>query len=212
MASCKRLRTDAVICEGNVQEVGEVTIPLPTGVTIDPLTGQLNVKPVPSVVGNPVLNDAIITGKIINYGWAHVLLTITGIPTPVSAHYTIPLQGELSCPDVLPTDAVTHAATLLGTLVYGVPTVDPLTGMPVGGNLYRVEIKLKIKLPPNGPGGKLDSSYSSDTTGSANGIRTRVSALRVPRGVLQLTSTMVKSLHLCGFAGLEMSVKCRFGS
>ncbi|MEW6448683.1 MAG: hypothetical protein AB1426_11480 [Bacillota bacterium] len=69
MSSCKRLKTDVVICEGDVQEVGEVTIPLPTGVTVDPLTGQLNVKPTLSVVGNPVLNDAILTGKVVDYGW-----------------------------------------------------------------------------------------------------------------------------------------------
>lgn len=133
MASCKRLKTDVVICEGDVQEVGEVTIPLPTGVTVDPLTGQLNVKPTLSVVGDPVLNDAILTGKVIDYGWAHVLLTITGIPIPVSAHYTIPLQGYLDCPDILPTDVVTHTAMLLGTVVYEVPTLDPVTGTPVGG-------------------------------------------------------------------------------
>ncbi|WP_281277470.1 hypothetical protein [Thermodesulfitimonas autotrophica] len=40
-----------------------------------------------------MLSDAILTGKVVDYGWAYVLLTITGIPTPVSAHYTIPLQG-----------------------------------------------------------------------------------------------------------------------
>ncbi|MEW6448682.1 MAG: hypothetical protein AB1426_11475 [Bacillota bacterium] len=63
-------------------------------------------------------------------------MTITGILTPVSAHYTIPIQGHLACPDILPTDVVTHTATLLGTVVYGVPTLDPVTGTPVGGNLY----------------------------------------------------------------------------
>ncbi|WP_334111176.1 hypothetical protein [Thermodesulfitimonas autotrophica] len=40
MGSCKRLKTNVVICEGDIQEVDEVTIPLPTGVTIDPLTGR----------------------------------------------------------------------------------------------------------------------------------------------------------------------------
>ncbi|NLU50686.1 MAG: hypothetical protein GXX09_09840 [Syntrophomonadaceae bacterium] len=136
MPDCQRLKTLVVLCEQSIQEVGEVTIPLPAGVTLDPITGQLNVKPTLTVMGDPILNDAVLNGEIINYGWVHAVLSITGIAVPISAHYAIPLQGHISCPDAVAGDHVQHFPTLLGTLVYGTPTLDPVTGAPTGGNLH----------------------------------------------------------------------------
>lgn len=136
MADCQRLKTLVVLCEQTVQEVGEVIIPLPAGVTIDPLTGTLNVQPTLTVMGDPILNSTVLPDKVVDYGWVHTLLSITGIPVPVSAHYAIPLQAHIECPGVLPGDHVQKFPTLEGSLVYGTVTLDPVTGTPTGGNLH----------------------------------------------------------------------------
>ncbi|WP_422444631.1 hypothetical protein [Thermoanaerobacterium sp. DL9XJH110] len=142
---CQKLKTLVVVCEQNVQEIGEIRITAPPGVILDPITGLLNVKPTLTVVDNPVLNDATLDGKVINYGWVKVLLTITGIAVPVSSYYAIPLQGHISCPDIQPGDHVQHFPKLEGTLVYALPSVDPVTGSLSTGVLsLKVAYDVKI--------------------------------------------------------------------
>jgi len=118
------LKTLVVICKTNVQGFGDITIPLPAGVTIDPITGQLSVPVTLEPAGNPILiNNTVLPDKVINNGAIPVNVLIAGIP--VVQNVSIPWQDVIDCPGARPGDEVQkHDFRVVGytvTAVLGVP-------------------------------------------------------------------------------------------
>ena len=136
------IKTLAVVSDVTVQKVAELTIPAPTGVTVDPTTGALSLAVTATVTGAPVLNATVLPDKIVNYGFVPASITVAGTPTPISLF--LPIQRETDVVGALPGDDVEEFATLEGTVVYGYP-VAAIDALPAGNNLvikavFRVRI------------------------------------------------------------------------
>ena len=97
----QRIKVPVVVCQEEVQEVGDLEIPAPVGVTFDPVTGLLEQIVTLVATGLPVLTTTtVLPGKIVNQGFVPVSLFVNGVETVTGL--TIPFQGEIECPGVVP--------------------------------------------------------------------------------------------------------------
>ena len=126
------LKTLVVICKQSVQGFGDVTIPLPVGVTINPITGALSVPVTITPAGNPILlNNTVIPDKVINSGSIPVNVLVAGIP--VVQNVSIPWQDVIDCPGVRPGDEIQkHDFIVVGY------TITPVLGTPGGLTLKAI--------------------------------------------------------------------------
>jgi len=101
----EEIKVPQVICRQKVQEFGDLQIPAPYGVTMDPCTGKLKQKIVLEPKGEPQIRVVqIIPDKIIVIGVVPVLLLVDG--KLVIQKLEVPFQGILKCPGALPGDLV----------------------------------------------------------------------------------------------------------
>lgn len=132
--ACVNIRATEIIADIYVQKVAEATVTAPTGLSVDPKTGALNLVPALTLVGPPVLGATALPDKIVNYGYVPATLTVP-LPTPVVIHTILQMQESTEVSGVLPGDTVEEYPVLEGLAVYGVPVVDPVTGTQTGTNI-----------------------------------------------------------------------------
>jgi len=132
--ACVNIRATEVIADLHVQKVAEATVAAPTGLSVDPKTGVLNLVPTLTLAGPPVLGATALQDKIVNYGYVPATLTIP-LPTPVVIHTILQMQENTEVKGVLPGDTVEEYPVLEGLAVYGVPVVDPVTGTQTATNI-----------------------------------------------------------------------------
>lgn len=125
--SCVTIRTTEVIADLHVQKVAETTVAAPTGLSVNPTTGALNLTPTFTPASDPVLNAAVLADKVVNYGFVLGTLTVP-LPVPVSMHLALQIQAVTDVPGALPGDTTEEYPELEGTVIYGVPVIDPATG------------------------------------------------------------------------------------
>ena len=126
------LKTNVVICRQSVQGFGDITIPLPVGVTIDPVTGEFNVPVTIAPAGTPILiNNTVIPDKVINNGAIPVNVLVSGVS--VVQNVMIPWQDVIDCPGVRPGDEVQKHDFLVTGLI-----VTAVLGTPGGLQLKAV--------------------------------------------------------------------------
>lgn len=140
--ACETIKTLSVISDVTVQKVAELTIPAPTGVTVDPTTGALSLAVTATVTGPPVLNATVLPNKVVNFGFVPASITIAGVPTPVALF--LPIQHETDVAGAQPGDEVEEFSTLEGTVVYGFP-VAAIGTLPAGNNLV-VKAVFKVRI------------------------------------------------------------------
>ena len=77
----QKIKTQKVLCQDcNVQEFGDIIIPAPAGVVIDPLTGTLNANVTLRLNGTPQLrNVTVLPGKVVNQGIVPAVLLVNGV-------------------------------------------------------------------------------------------------------------------------------------
>lgn len=131
---CVTIRTTEVIADLVVQKVAETTVVAPTGLSVNPATGLLNLTPTLTLSGPPVLNATCLTDKIVNYGFALGTLVVP-LPVPVTTYVALGIQSQTDVPGVQPGDTVEEYPTLEGTVIYGIPIIDPATGTQTGTTL-----------------------------------------------------------------------------
>ena len=134
----QRVKAAKVICQQcGVQEFGEVTIPAPAGVTLDPVTGELSVPVTLEQAGPPqVRTVTILPGKVIDQGVVPVNVLVNNLV--VIQGLEIPFEGIVECPGVLAGDIVQkHDFQVLGF------SITPVQGLPVGG-IAPLNLVLKV--------------------------------------------------------------------
>ena len=129
--ACVTIRTTEVIADLNVQKVAETTVAAPTGLTVNPTTGTLNLTPTFSPASDPVLNATVLADKVVNYGFVLGTLVVP-LPVPVSIYLALQIQAVTDVPGALPGDTTEEYPELEGVVIYGVPTIDPVTGTQTG--------------------------------------------------------------------------------
>ena len=119
------IKTLKVLCKQCVQEIGEVTVPAPTGVTLDVNTGQLNVTVTLELVGPPqIRNITVLPGKVVNEGVVPIRLLVNG--RVIFQLLEIPFQGIVECPGAEPGDNVQkHDIQVEGLIVSPVRLLAP---------------------------------------------------------------------------------------
>ncbi len=128
---CVTIRTTEVIADLHVQKHAIGTVTAPTGLSVDPGTGMLNLTPTLTLPGAPVLNATVLTDKIVNYGFVLGTLDVP-LPVPTSIRVALSIQAVTDVPGTLPGDTVEEYPTLEGVVIYGVPTIDPVAGTQTG--------------------------------------------------------------------------------
>lgn len=138
----QRLKVQKVICTERVQEFGDVTIPAPVGVTLDPLTGQLSANVTLTPVGIPQIRTVtVLLDKVINQGIVTASLSVNNVVVIPSIE--IPFQGIIDCPGAKPGDLVQkHDVQIEG---FSVSPVQLLVGgLPVLNLVLKVVIDLCV--------------------------------------------------------------------
>lgn len=101
----QKVKVPKVICTKHVQEIGDLIIPAPSGITLDVNTGLLNVIVSLELARTPQLrNVSLLSGKVINQGVVPVRLLVDN--KVVIKLLEIPFQGIVECPGVAPGDFV----------------------------------------------------------------------------------------------------------
>lgn len=101
----EQIKVPTVLCRHQVQEIGDITIPAPPGVTIDEKTGMLQQDVRIELAGAPSIRTlTILPGKVINMGVVPVRLIVED---RVVIHLIeIPFQNVVECPGAEPGDLV----------------------------------------------------------------------------------------------------------
>ncbi|ABZ82650.1 hypothetical protein HM1_0025 [Heliomicrobium modesticaldum Ice1] len=101
----QRIKVPKVICQKFVQEIGDLMVPAPAGVTLDVQTGKLNQMVRLEWVGPPQLRAVtVLPNKVINQGVVPVRLLVDNIVAIQLLE--IPFQGVIDCPGASPGDIV----------------------------------------------------------------------------------------------------------
>lgn len=136
----EQIKTLGVLCRQIVQEIGEVVIPAPSGVTMDDRTGQLQQEVLVELAGSPSLRTVtILPGKVINMGVVPVRLLVDGrVVIPL---LEIPFQNVVDCAGAEPGDVVQkHDVQVEGF------SVSPLRLLEPGQACLRLHLVLKVVL------------------------------------------------------------------
>ena len=135
----QRVKVPLVVCQQHVQEFGDITIPAPPGLILDPLTGQLNAAVTLSLAGTPVLRTVtVLPDKVINQGVVPVSLSVDGVVAiPL---IEIPFQAVMDCPGARPGDIVQkHDFQIEGF------SISPVQGSVAGVPTLNLVLKVVVE-------------------------------------------------------------------
>lgn len=124
----QRIKVPKVICTEQVQEVGQVTIPAPAGLTLDVLTGLLNATVSLQLAGTPQIRSiTVLPNKIVNMGVVPVSLSVNNVVAIQLLE--IPFQAEVECPGAAPGEDIVqkHDVEVEG---FAISPVQILAGTP----------------------------------------------------------------------------------
>lgn len=101
----QKIKVLKVLCQECVQEIGDLIIPAPTGLTLDSKTGLLNAPVTLELIGPPQIRTTeVLMGKVINMGVVPVrLLVDNGV---ICQLLEVPFQGVIECPSAEPDDEI----------------------------------------------------------------------------------------------------------
>lgn len=136
----EQIKTLGVLCRETVQEIGDIIIPAPTGVTMDERTGRLQQEVLTELAGTPSLRAVtILPGKVINMGVVPVRLVVDGrVVIPL---LEIPFQNVIECAGAEAGDVVQkHDVQVEGF------SVSPLRLLEPDRTCLRLHLILKVVL------------------------------------------------------------------
>jgi hypothetical protein len=121
----EQIKVPGVLCNVKIQEIGDLVIPAPSGVTMDEKTGMLCQEVRLELNGAPSLRTVtILPGKVINMGVVPVRLLVNGIV--VHQLLEIPFQNVIECPGAQPGDLVQkHDVQIEGFSIAPIRLFDP---------------------------------------------------------------------------------------
>ncbi|MHB8182514.1 MAG: hypothetical protein ACYDDN_01965 [Candidatus Desulforudaceae bacterium] len=136
----QNIKVPRVIGQQIVQEFGDVTIPAPAGVVMDPTTGLLEVPVFLIPVAEPQIRVVqVFPGKVINQGVVPVSLCANGVV--LIKLLEIPFQGVVEVSEALPGDIVQkHDIKVEGF------SIAPVQLLETDTNLLVLNLILKVVL------------------------------------------------------------------
>ena len=138
-----RIMTHVVVAEVEASKLASLELNAPIGVGVDLNTGELSEVVRVAPVGDPVLKQTIIPGKLINEGFLKVTLTVEKDDLEVLLY--LPIYSVTKIDGIKPEYHVVEVSELEHISVSGLPDVVPLghTGIKVK-IIVRALLKVQI--------------------------------------------------------------------
>lgn len=95
----QKIKVLKVLCQECLQEIGDLIVPAPVGLTMDPKTGKLNAHVTLELIAPPQIRTIeVLMGKVINMGIVPVRLLVDNCV--IYNYLEVPFQGIIECPSV----------------------------------------------------------------------------------------------------------------
>lgn len=140
----QRIKVPLVIGQQLVQEFGDITIPAPPGVVMDPSTGRLEPAVSLTLIGVPQFRALdVFPGKVVNQGVVPASLSANGVV--ILQLLEIPFQGVVDIPGAMPGDIVQkHDIQVEGFSIAPVQLLDSGTNLLVLNLVLKAVLKMCI--------------------------------------------------------------------
>lgn len=134
-----RIQTNEVIAEIEATKIASLELKAPIGVGVDLKTGELTKTVKVELVGDPVLKQTIVPGKLINEGFLEAILIIK--PEEHETKIYLPIFSVTKIDGIKKGDRITETSELEHISISGLPEV-----VPVGHSGYKVKIFVRALL------------------------------------------------------------------
>lgn len=122
----QKIKVLKVYCQECFQEAGDIIVPAPANLTIDPETGQLSAPVTLELIGPPQIRTIeVLNGKVVNMGIVPVRLLVNN--SVFCQLLEIPFQGIIECSSVEPdgtTNVQKHDLQVEGLIVSPIQLFD----------------------------------------------------------------------------------------